>query len=368
MKRALITFAAFALVSCARLPKPAEMQQYEGERKARSGEELKLEHPELVKSADAEYQKALEAHDDKEKELLEHHAHLAWMWWQSATLRRDTRLASEEESTLSKETAQLDSELAEAKKRQKLAKATLDRMAQIIALEGKVSDSEEVNTAKSAINEALAALKEAQAVDADVHASANFSAAEAKLKTATDALGKNKPKDALSMAIEAKASAEAAKREAEPKYTTTEADQAKLTRNKALFDSVAGVSGVSASAVAGGVQATVVEAFSSGAGSVTILPMMEATFIKLAEVAKAYPDYGLVIEGHTDTKGNKSKNLTLSDSRAKSVAAFLAAQGVAPDRMTSLGKGSAEPVGDNKTKDGRAKNRRIEVLFVPSSK
>lgn len=368
MKRAIIIAAAFALLSCSRLPKPAEMQQFEGERKARQGEELKLEHPDLVKNADAQYQKAVEAHDDKEKELLEHHAHLAWMWWQSASLRRDTREATEAEKEVAKETAQLDRELAEAKKRQKLAKATLDRMAQIIALEGKVTDSQEVNTAKSAINEALAALKEAQAVDADVHASATFAAAEAKLKAATDSLGKNKPKDALSMAIDAKAGADAAKREAEPKYSTTEADQAKLTRNKALFDAVAGISGVSASQVAGGVQATVVEAFSSGAGAVTIVPMMEATFIKVAEVAKNFPDYGLVVEGHTDSKGNKTKNLQLSDSRAKSVSAFLAAQGVAPDRMTSLGKGSAEPVADNKTKDGRSKNRRIEVLFVPSSK
>jgi outer membrane protein OmpA-like peptidoglycan-associated protein len=368
VKRAIIMFAAFALVSCSRLPKPAEMTQFEGERKAREGEELKLEHPELVKNADAEYQKAVEAHDDKEKELLEHHAHLAWMWWQSASLRRDTKVAGAETETVDKETAQLESELAEAKKRQKLAKATLERMQQIIALEGKVSDSQEVNTAKTAIGEALAALKEAQAVDADVHASASFSAAEGKLKAATDALGKNKPKDALSLAIEAKATAESAKREAEPKYTSTEADQAKLTRNKALFDAVAGVSGVSASQVAGGVQATVVEAFSSGAGSVTIVPMMEATFIKLAEVAKQFPDYGIVIEGHTDSKGNKSKNLQLSDARAKSVSAFLAAQGVAPDRMSSLGKGSAEPVADNKTKDGRSKNRRIEILFVPSSK
>ena len=60
MKRAIIMFAAFALVSCSRLPKPAEMTQFEGERKAREGEELKLEHPELVKNADAvEYDQPL---------------------------------------------------------------------------------------------------------------------------------------------------------------------------------------------------------------------------------------------------------------------------------------------------------------------
>jgi outer membrane protein OmpA-like peptidoglycan-associated protein len=359
--------AALTLVSCSRLPKPAEMQQFESERKARDGEELKLELPELVGHADAEYAKAVEAHDDKEKELLEHHAHLAALWWQSAQLRRDTREATESEKAVAKETAQLESELTEAKKRQKLAKATLDRMAQIIALEGKVTDSEEVNVARGAINDALAALKEAQAVDADTHASANFAAAEAKLKAATDALGRGKTKDAQSFAIEAKAAAESAKREAEPKFTSTEADQAKMARTKALFDAVGQISGVSRSMVEGGVQVTVVEAFSAS-GGVDIQPMMEATFNKLAETAKTFNDYALVVEAHTDSKGNKSKNLQLSESRAKSVAAFLAAQGVAPDRMTALGKGSGEPVADNKTKDGRAKNRRIEILFVLSSK
>lgn len=361
-------FAAFALSSCKHLKTPEEMAQFEEHRKTRDGEELKLAYPELIKHADDEHGKAKEAQDDKEPELLQHHGHLTWLWWQSAKLRSEAVADGKATAEVEKENKQLEKELAEAKKRQKLAKATLDRMAQIIALEGKVSDSAEVNQAKSAINDALAALKEAQAVDADVHAAATFSAAEAKLKLATDALGKNKPKDAQSYAIDAKAGAEAAKNEAAPKFASTEADQAKLARQKALFDAVSGISGVSASMVAGGVQVAIVEAFSSSSGSVNIVPMMEATFVKIAEVQKQYSDYALVIEGHTDSKGNKSKNLQLSDSRAKSVMAFLAAQGVPPDKMSALGKGSAEPVADNKTKDGRAKNRRIEILFVQSSK
>ncbi|MBK6916580.1 MAG: OmpA family protein [Deltaproteobacteria bacterium] len=367
MKRIHIIAMAVALAACSRLPKPAEMTEFENERKTREGEELKLELPELVKRADDEHARAVEAHDDKEEDLLKHHAHLAWLWWESASLRHESIELTAATELVNAETAKLEDDLAEAKKRQKLAKATLDRMQQIIALEGKVSDSQEVGAAKSAIGEALSALKDAQAVDADVHASVNFAAAEAKLKAATDALGKNRAKDAQSFAIEAKAAAEAAKREAEPKYTSTEADQAKMARQKALFEKVGEITGVSRSMVEGGVQITVVEAFSAS-GGVDMQPVMEATFNRLAEVAKEFSDYAMVIEGHTDSKGNKSKNLQLSDARAKSVMAFLAAQGVAPDRMTAFGKGSAEPVADNKTKDGRAKNRRIEILFVPSSK
>lgn len=360
--------ASLMLASCTHLKTPPEMAEFEQYRKTREGEELKLAYPELIKHADSEHGKAVEAKDDKEKELLAHHAHLTWLWWQSAKLRAAAVADAEATELVAKENSGLEKQVAEAKKRQKLAQATLDRMAQLIALEGKMTDSQEMNTAKSAVNDALTALKEAQAVDADVHAAATFSAAEAKLKLATDALGKNKPKDAQNYAIDAKAGAEAAKNEASPKFATTEADQAKLNRTKAVFDAVSQISGVSASMVAGGVQAVVVESFASGAGSVTIIPAMEATFVKLAEVAKTYPDLGLVIEGHTDSKGNKTKNLQLSDSRAKSVMSFMASHGVAPDRISAIGKGSSEPVADNKTKEGRSKNRRIEILFAPSSK
>lgn len=365
MKRLTLILAALSLASCSRLPKPAEMTQFEAERKSREGEELKLELPELVKRADDQHAMAVEAHDDKEAELLQHHAHLSWLWWQSASLRRQSRELGESLELVDKEAKQFEAELAEAKKRQKLAQATLKRMEQIIALEGKVTDSQEVGAAKTAIGDALTALKDAQAVDADVHASVNFSAAEAKLKAATDALAKNRAKDAQSFAIEAKAAAEAAKREAEPKYNATEADQAKMARQKALFDKLGEITGVSRQMVEGGVQIAVVEVFSAS-GGVDMQPMMEATFVKIAEVGKEYADYALVIEAHTDSKGNKSKNLQLSDARSKAVMSFLAQNGIAPDRMTAFGKGSSEPVADNKTEDGRAKNRRIEITLQPN--
>jgi len=358
---------ALVLSGCSRMQKTEEMKEYEAAAKTQTGEELKVRYPEPMKLAESSYAKALEAQDDKEEEDMTYYGHLAWMWWQSAKLKEDAKAMDAQRAELEKDTKQVEKELAEAQKREKLAKATLVRMKEIIALEGKVASSQEANQAREAIGEALTALKEAQAVDADVHAAATFKAAEQKLKLATDALSKNKAKDAMGYAIDAKTGAEAAKAEAQPKYASTEADQAKMARQKALFDALAEVSGAQRAMVeGGGVMVTLVEAF--GGSSVTITPATEANFNKVASVAKKFTEYGLVIEGHTDSKGNKSKNLTLSDSRAKSVMAHLAAQGVAPDRMTALGKGSQEPIADNKTKDGRFKNRRIEILFVPSNK
>lgn len=369
MKRTAIAIGVslLFLAGCARLKPTEEMQQYQAAAKTTETQELKVHYPDEMKRAESYNAQAEEAQHDKEEPDMTYYAHLAYVWWQSAKLREDAKAMDAQREQLEKDNKQLEKELAEAQKRQKLAQATLVRMKEIVALEGKVEASQEANAAREAIGEALTALKEAQAVDADVHAAATFAAAEKKLKLATDALGKNKAKDAMNFAIDAKAGAEEAKAEAQPKFASTEADQAKLTRQKALFDALSEVSGAQRAMVdGGGVMVTIVEAFSGS--SVTIAPNMEASFNKVADVAKNYSDYALVIEGHTDSKGNKSKNLQLSDSRAKSVVAHLAQTGVAPDRMTAIGKGSQEPIADNKTKDGRFKNRRIEILFVPSSK
>lgn len=365
MRRHGIAIGLLLAIGCAGLKPTAEMSEFADERKTRSGEEIKLRYPELVDNADGWDAKAREAQDDKEEEAMAYYGRLAFLWWQSARLRSQAQDLDAERKQLEKDVVQVRNELAEAQKREKLAKATLARMEQIIALEGKVADSAEVATAREHIGDALEALKAAQAVDADVHAKVTFTAAESKLELATAALGKNKPKDATSYAIEAKASADAARTEAEPKYKSVAADQAVLNRQRALFDALGAVSGAERAIVEGGVMITIVEAFA--VSGVSIDPAHVASFDTIAETAKNYSEFSLIIEGHTDSKssrGNKTKNLQLSESRAQSVLSHLATKGVSPSRMTAVGKGSAEPVADNKTKDGRAKNRRIEILFA----
>jgi OmpA-OmpF porin, OOP family len=65
--------------------------------------------------------------------------------------------------------------------------------------------------------------------------------------------------------------------------------------------------------------------------------------------------------GHTDSVGSDTYNQALSERRASSVAAYLLSQGVAPNKLTSEGKGQSEPVADNETEEGRATNRRVEL-------
>lgn len=363
MRRHHVLFGILLALGCAGVKPTAEMTEYSEERGSRDGEEVKLRFPELVKNAEAWDAKAREAQEEKEAEDMEYYGRVAWLWWESASLRSDAEDIDAERKQLEKDIKQVEKELAEAQKREKLAKATMDRMQQILAAEGKVAaDNAEVAAARERIAEALEALRAAQAVDADVHAKATFAAAEAKLEASTTALGKNKPKDATTYAIEAKASADAARSEAEPKFNSTAADQAKINRSKALFDALSVVAGAERAIVEGGVQISIVEAFSPTGN--TIDPGHVAAFDQIAETAKNYGEFSLVIEGHTDSKTPKSKSLQLSEARAQAVLSHLAAKGIAPARMSAVGKGSAEPLADNKTKEGRSKNRRVEILFV----
>lgn len=67
------------------------------------------------------------------------------------------------------------------------------------------------------------------------------------------------------------------------------------------------------------------------------------------------------VVGHTDSVGSDTYNQGLSERRASSVAQYLLSQGVAPAKVTSEGKGESQPVADNDTDEGRAKNRRVEL-------
>ena len=87
---------------------------------------------------------------------------------------------------------------------------------------------------------------------------------------------------------------------------------------------------------------------------------------ELAASLNRYPDSQLLIVGHTDNVGEDAYNQGLSERRANSAAAYLAAQGVARTRIQTSGKGEAEPVTTNDSEAGRQQNRRVEVAIFAS--
>jgi outer membrane protein OmpA-like peptidoglycan-associated protein len=83
----------------------------------------------------------------------------------------------------------------------------------------------------------------------------------------------------------------------------------------------------------------------------------------LAASLDKYPGTNVVIVGHTDSRGSDDYNMSLSERRAAAARSYLAARGVTPTRLRSVGRGEGEPVASNDTDAGRQQNRRVEVAI-----
>jgi OOP family OmpA-OmpF porin len=95
-----------------------------------------------------------------------------------------------------------------------------------------------------------------------------------------------------------------------------------------------------------------------------IKPDSQSIIDQIAKLLKTNPDLNLTVEGHTDNVGTPPYNKKLSDARARSVVAALAAQGIEARRLKAVGYGQDKPIADNGTDSGRAQNRRVELVKV----
>lgn len=84
---------------------------------------------------------------------------------------------------------------------------------------------------------------------------------------------------------------------------------------------------------------------------------------QVASILAAHPETNLTIEGHTDNQGDAAMNLDLSKRRAQSVLNYLSAKGIDVSHLKAEGYGETKPIADNGTKEGRALNRRVELLL-----
>ncbi len=97
-------------------------------------------------------------------------------------------------------------------------------------------------------------------------------------------------------------------------------------------------------------------------GKATLKPESMEEIMKVAEYMKNNPTARFEVQGHTDNQGSDKINDPLSQERAEAVVKALEGQGVDPFNLRPVGKGSHEPVADNSTEEGRAKNRRVEFI------
>ena len=97
-------------------------------------------------------------------------------------------------------------------------------------------------------------------------------------------------------------------------------------------------------------------------GKSTIKPESMGEINRIVQLMNENPSLRFSVEGHTDSTGNATSNQTLSEQRAQAIVAKLVEMGIAKDRLTAVGKGQNNPISDNSTDEGRAKNRRVEFV------
>lgn len=100
--------------------------------------------------------------------------------------------------------------------------------------------------------------------------------------------------------------------------------------------------------------------------SAAVLPGLRTDLGKVAQSLQSYPDSTVQIIGHTDNSGSASHNQDLSERRANSVADVLLNNGVGFDRIQSIGRGEDQPIASNLTDEGKAQNRRVEIVILPN--
>ena len=99
-------------------------------------------------------------------------------------------------------------------------------------------------------------------------------------------------------------------------------------------------------------------------GKAIIQPEYFSLLSKVQEAIKIFPDKHILLEGHTDSQGNAATNKRLSEERASAVREYIIANmGISREQITSVGYGSEKPIASNQTAEGRALNRRIDIII-----
>jgi outer membrane protein OmpA-like peptidoglycan-associated protein len=100
-------------------------------------------------------------------------------------------------------------------------------------------------------------------------------------------------------------------------------------------------------------------------GKAEVDPACDKTMIAIAAIMADYPGFHVQVDGHTDNIGNPEANKKLSQERAEAVVNYLTTKkGVDPSRLSAKGFGDTQPIADNKTKKGQAKNRRVDFTVT----
>lgn len=406
----LALLGMFILIGCGTTPRPPELVKADKYMLDKTGAaSASRAAPQVFKVSQKYYALAEEAYDDGEMDDCAYYATMAAVKFSTA-MEHARRLAAEDRRAKAEQLAeeanavkaketdrladlnkriqraekiialsqQLDSEKkksAREKKRiaQELEKAKADAKAKLEAekkaaaerLAAEQARAEELKQEQE-VQELLASaeskIQTAEALDAKTYDPGNLNSAKTFADQSKKALTEKRFKDAKDLAKNADEKAGGAIAKAQQEYAKKKKETDLLREREALFKEANKI-GVDCKQESRGVVLTLYDMFATR--KAIVLP--ERTFLldQIADLAGKYKDYPIVVEGYTDSRGRDADNLALSQSRSQSVLDYLVQQKrLGFNRVKSSGYGEANPVADNSKAEGRAKNRRVEVIFL----
>lgn len=136
-------------------------------------------------------------------------------------------------------------------------------------------------------------------------------------------------------------------------------------QERALNEDLAGT-GADVERVGDSLLVTLPEGVTFATDSAEIQPRFSRPLTQVAQTLNAYPESYIDIVGHTDSTGSEAYNQKLSEARAQAVRRALVQRSVSPARLVAYGYGETQPIASNATPEGRAANRRVEILITPA--
>jgi outer membrane protein OmpA-like peptidoglycan-associated protein len=144
--------------------------------------------------------------------------------------------------------------------------------------------------------------------------------------------------------------------------TEKQAREAADKRAREAMDRLAASAAGSVKQEARGTVITIPGSVLFASNKATLLPAAQVKLNAVADALKDQEDRSITVEGHTDSQGTDASNQTLSQSRAQAVRDYLVSRGVKSESITAQGVASTRPVADNSSPEGRANNRRVEIV------
>jgi outer membrane protein OmpA-like peptidoglycan-associated protein len=391
LRPALIALAAGTIgLACATPPKPRELEVFDTLRKNNEASlpEAAKRSPDLTSEADRRAAAAREEWQSNDLPESRRDALIATIRLKSALALYETdqlkakiqslsgqeAQAEEESAGLSKDLASEQEKLALLQKyvdARKTADADKQRLSQEMSSEQQKAQAEQQRlsqqlAAEQKIAAAQLALRTADTVEASKYASAEYTAAGDLMAKAQTELKQNDYTAAQASAEVAKKNADRSAELAKPQYEQAAQSSENKARNEALARDAPAIPGAKVRIdPRGDLQRLVIvlpAMFTKR--DPNIAPGHDNVLDAVASLLKKYPTYPVQVIGYTDSHGKSNELIAISAARAQSVYSALAERGVEVKRLMVSGLGGEDPFVDNRSAAGRAKNNRVEIVFM----